>query len=79
MSAIIIQEDRHPAIHEKGRWFDYEHLKGNQRQVSAEFARLAQKLVQMLGDGPQHAIALQHLIEAKDAAVRQSIVDEEAK
>ena len=72
-------DDRHPATQEKARWFDYEHLPSEQRQVSVEFARLAQTMIARLKDGPQLTITLQRLIDAKDSAVRQSIVDEEER
>jgi hypothetical protein len=77
--AIANLENRHPATQEKARWFDYEHLPSDQRQVSVEFARMATTVIARLMDGPQLTIALQHLIDAKDAAVRQSIVDAETR
>jgi hypothetical protein len=72
-------EDRHPATQEKARWFDFDHLPSDQRQVSVEFARMAQTLIARLLDGPQLTIALQKLLDSKDAAVRQAIVDAETR
>jgi hypothetical protein len=75
----IIQK-RHPATQEKMRWFGYGHLpEGGPRDVSAHFTGLALTLLGILGDGPQFTIALQKLVEAKDCAVRQAIVDVEAR
>lgn len=43
--------------------------------VSQRFYGYGCDLVESLHDGPQLTIALQHLIDAKDAAVRQAIAD----
>jgi hypothetical protein len=40
-------------------------------------SRLAHKMITMLGDGDQLVLGLQHLIDAKDCFVRQSILDGE--
>lgn len=65
----------HPAICEKLEWFEYGHLPQHLAEVSQEFERLAHLLVGPLAlSGPQATIALQKLIEAKDAAVRAAIV-----
>jgi hypothetical protein len=67
---------RHPATQEKMRWFSADHLPmGTPREVSKMCSQLAMALVQTLDDGPQLTIALQGLIETKDAAVRQALVD----
>jgi hypothetical protein len=41
------------------------------------FADLKDKLLDVLGDGPQLTIALHDLTTAKDAAVRQAVRDGE--
>lgn len=68
---------RHPATQEKMRW-----LTPNPRLpagapaiVSAMFHDLSVNLLEVCGDGPQLTIALQGLITAKDAAVRQALAD----
>lgn len=76
--SVLNVEGRHPSTVAQARWFEFEHLSGNQRQVSKEFAVFAQKLILMLGDGPEFSTALRKLVEAKDCAVRQSILDGES-
>jgi hypothetical protein len=34
------------------------------------------KLLELVGDGPELTVALRHLVDAKDAAVRQAIADQ---
>lgn len=53
--------------------FDYEHLKPELRAVSKPFADLARMIVDQLPANEQRALALQCLLQAKDAAVRASI------
>lgn len=60
------------------QFFAYEHLKPEQRAVSAPFCELAKSLVDPDGEAwlPRNAersVALRKLLEAKDAAVRASI------
>jgi hypothetical protein len=68
---------RHPATQEKMRW-----LTPNPRLpdgapaiVSAMFFDLGDALLEKVSDGPQLTIALQRLVDAKDAAVRQAVAD----
>jgi hypothetical protein len=68
---------RHPATQEKMRW-----LTPNPRLpdgppaiVSAMFYDLGDALLGKVSDGPQLTIALQRLVDAKDAAVRQAVAD----
>jgi hypothetical protein len=35
------------------------------------------RLLELCGDGPEFTVALRHLVDAKDAAVRQAIADGE--
>lgn len=69
--------DRHPATQEKIRWLtpNPNLPAGPPATVSAMCYDLGVKLVGALHDGPQLTIALQHLIDTKDAAVRQGISD----
>ena len=53
--------------------FDYEHLKPERQAVSKPFGDLARMMVDQLPDNEQRALALQHLLQAKDAAVRSTI------
>ena len=71
---------RHPATQEKLRWLvpNPNLPKGRPSAVSFDFWALGQSLARFLKDGPQLTIALQRLIDAKDAAVRQAIADGES-
>ena len=72
--------DRHPAVEQAARWLiPNPNLQGVHRRVSEEFSLLAARLLGMLGDGQQTTIMLNKLVEAKDAAVRQSILDKESE
>lgn len=65
----------HPAICEKLQWFDSQHLPEHLAEVSRKFESLAHELVGPLAlAGPQATLALQHLIDAKDCAVRAAKV-----
>jgi hypothetical protein len=71
--------DRHPATQEKIRWLTPNPRlpEGPPATVSAMCFDLGVRLVGQCNDGPQLTIALQHLIDTKDAAVRQAIADQE--
>lgn len=69
--------NRHPSVQEKCRW-----LEPNPNLPDGALARVAvvlrdarDRLLAELGDGPQLTIGLQHLVDAKDCAVRQAIAD----
>jgi hypothetical protein len=70
---------RHPGTREKLRWLlpNPNLLAGTPRAVSQKCWELGQDLALVLSDGPQLTIALQRLIDAKDAAVRQAIADQD--
>lgn len=53
--------------------FRYEHLKPERQAVSKPFGDLARMMVAQLPDNEQRALALQCLLQAKDAAVRSTI------
>lgn len=56
--------------------FAYKHLPEHLQRVSEPFSRLAHDLVEELVDfGPELAVALRKLVEAKDCAVRQAVID----
>lgn len=67
-------ENLHPSIAEKLRFFAYDHLPPEGQTISKRFRDLAYALV--LEDeleGPQLALGLQKLLEAKDCAVRAGL------
>ncbi len=77
---MIDFSDRHPSTQEKLRWLvpNPNLPAGIPARVSRLFNAIGLSLLNDLKDGPQLTIALQRLIDAKDAAVRQAIADGEA-
>ena len=71
--APVSAEGRHPATQQIARWFTFDHLPGHARPPSAACAGLAQEMIDTLPDGPELTAGLRHLLEAKDAFVRQAI------
>lgn len=69
---------RNSYVQAKMRWFEYDHLTGLKREVSKLHADLAYALLELLDDGPQLTLGLQHLIDAKDCHVRQAVLKEES-
>jgi hypothetical protein len=69
--------DRHPPTRERMRWLipNPNLPAGVPSAVSELFRDTGMCLAHLVKDGPQLTIALQRLIEAKDAAVRQAIAD----
>lgn len=59
--------------HELLQYFDFEHLPKELRTVSRPFNKLAEDLDHQLEDGSQKDLALTHLLQAKDAAVRAHV------
>lgn len=59
--------------HELFQYFDFEHLPEALQTVSRPFNKLAEDLDSQLEDGSQKDLALTHLLQAKDAAVRAHI------
>lgn len=56
------------------RWFEYEHLPPYLQDTSKLFEPLANALASTIQPGAERTIALRKLLEAKDAAVRATIV-----
>lgn len=59
--------------HELFQYFDFKHLPETLQTVSRPFKKLAEDLDYQLEDGSQKDLALTHLLQAKDAAVRAHI------
>lgn len=58
------------------RYFAFGHLpEGPMRATSEEFCRLAYLVVGMVPAGPERTVGLRKLLEAKDAAVRACLPD----
>lgn len=67
-SAKKSEKDKNPL-----KYFEYKHLPAELRVVSAQFYNLALFIVNEVQDSEQRQIALQKLLEAKDAAVRAAL------
>ena len=67
--------DRHPSVKHFAPLFAYAHLPERLQLISAPFGELAAVMLQRLSDGPELSAALRKLVEAKDCAVRQSVLD----
>lgn len=72
--------DRHQSTQEKMRWLtpNPNLPAGTPSAVAELFWQTGVNLAHLLNDGPQLTIALQRLVDAKDAAVRQAIADGES-
>lgn len=73
---VEVTRQHHPAVWEAARYFTKgEHLaEGNLREISVLFHDLAVALLATPGlEGPQLTIALNKLMESKDAAVRAAL------
>lgn len=68
-------EGRHPSVKHFGPLFAYGHLPPHLRGLSELFAVMAAKTMSMCQDGPELSAALRKLVEAKDCAVRQRVID----
>jgi hypothetical protein len=55
------------------QFFEFAHLRQDLKPISALFAELADDLVVLLPYNPQRTVALQKLLEAKDAAIRAKL------
>lgn len=66
--------DRHPSVAHFEPLFAYGHLPEHLQAVSAEFASTADRMLQLLPDGPELSAGLRKLLEAKDCCVRQSVL-----
>lgn len=67
--------DRHPSVAHFAPLFAWEHLPQHLQNVSMRFQHLAREVLDMVSDGPELTVALRKLLEAKDAAVRQAVLD----
>ena len=64
----------HPAVAAKLRLFRFSHLPPHLQEISAPFYRLARKIADDAPNQPEMTIALNKLMESKDAAVRAHLV-----
>ena len=70
-------EGRHPSVREKCEWLEPNPAlpPGPPATVASMFKVVRDQLLELVEDGPQLTLGLQHLIDAKDCTVRQAIAD----
>lgn len=68
----------HPGIEHLLSLFEYKHLPPHLQAISGPFSKLAHWLAENLADGPELTVGLRKLLEAKDCAVRQAVIDAKA-
>lgn len=71
-------KERHPSVAHFRLLFAFDHLPEHLQAVSGPFHSLAINLLSKLNDGPELSAGLRKLLEAKDCAVRQAVIDKEA-
>lgn len=70
----------HPATQHLLDQFRFDHLRSDHLQtISKHFHDLAHDLVSALSEGPELSVALRKLLESKDCAVRQAVLDAQPK
>lgn len=68
----------HPAVQHLLKQFRYAHLPPALQEISRPMHDLAQSMAEQLGSGPELSVGLRHLLDGKDALVRQRVEDLEA-
>ncbi len=70
----------HPSQIQILEFFEYDHLPGFLQEASKPFSELADHMVKMSpAGGPELTVALRKLLEAKDAFVRQALLEQRAR
>jgi ferritin-like protein len=70
---IDLPRSRDKDVRHLARYFAFDHLSGEPREVSEMFHDLAADLIDQLPDGPELVASLRRLLEAKDCAVRAAL------
>ena len=70
---------RHVSTTHFQQMFVHSHLPPDLAKISSLFGELVIKLLASLGDGPEFTVGLRKLLEAKDAFVRQAVIELYAK
>jgi len=59
------------------QWFEWAHLPDHLSAASSPFGLLAHRIVETLPRTPERTVALRKLLEAKDAAVRCAVANQD--
>lgn len=73
---LSMATQRHPSTLEKLGWLHVPHLPDHLLAVAQPFEKLAKTLIEQVPDHPQLTLCLQHLIDAKDCAVRAKVAED---
>lgn len=68
----------HPAVQHLLKQFRYAHLPPALQEISKPIHDLAHQMADNLQSGPELSVGLRHLLDGKDALVRQRVADLEA-
>lgn len=68
-------KQHHPAVQHLLKQFRYEHLPPVLQTISKPVHDLAHMMADVLGSGPELSVGLRHLLDGKDALVRQRVED----
>lgn len=70
---------RHPSVKHYEALFAWSHLPPHLAMVSRPFADTAREILALVTDGQELSACLRKLLEAKDCAVRQAVIDWNSK
>lgn len=67
-------DDRHPGVRDGLAWLEFDHLPESLQRFSRPFHQAATAILRAIpADSPELTTAINHLIKAKDSAVRAGI------
>ena len=75
MTTRVNPAHRHPGTAHLLVLLNTDHLPPKLHEISGAVEDLAHELVAKLEDGPELTVGLRHLLDAKDALVRQRVID----
>lgn len=68
-------KQHHHSVQHLLKQFRYEHLPYSLQQISKPVHDLAHSMAEQLDSGPELSVGLRHLLDGKDALVRQRVED----
>lgn len=68
-------KQHHPSVQHLLSLFSYEHLPPTLQGIVIPIAAIAEAYAEQLESGPELSVGLRHLLDAKDALVRQRVID----
>ena len=74
---MVALPELHPAVEHVLQFFSYAHLSPRLQEISKDFRELAHRTAARAPESPETTVALRKLLEAKDAAVRAALPQED--